>query len=111
MEWPSGYNKWPIIGEPFSLACPLEGNPNAAYHWRKSPSLDGSEESSDINDDDVIFSQDGRSWHVDAYSEHDNGLYECYATNAFGTASFSDVHTFFLTTESKLTSFMFMLSK
>lgn len=99
-KWPMGTSKWPLLGNPFTLECPLAANPPANYSWRKYASLNRNKEI--VLSDQVVFSKNGKVWHISSYSENENGVYECRASNQLGAEVYSDDILFFLQPNRKL---------
>ena len=101
----------PIIGQPFALPCPLEGNPPpSSYLWAwHPPSLDWFDSPPPTTPttghfpSNVWFSDNGRVMVMDSFEEQHNGLYTCHASNYLGEADYFDGVNFFLSTESEFT--------
>lgn len=92
-RWPAGINKYPVLGSPFELHCPLQSNPPANYTWTYH-SLDGRERLSIPND--VILTDRGRRIIFTEYTANYNGIYECHAENELGAEDYSNDGLFFL---------------
>ena len=98
LVWPMGYPIQPIFGERFGLRCPLEANTPPVYWWKKFATLDMAEP---VNlTDELTFTEDGRTWRVNSYTEEYNGMYVCYASNSLGVAEYVNVGLFYLHTDS-----------
>lgn len=89
----------PVIGEPFSLVCPLESNPPVSYSWIKYSNLDRKE--LQAIPDDMVFSDDKHQWRVDWYDIYHNGLYVCHTSNSSGSQSYTHDTLFFLHADCK----------
>ena len=89
----------PVIGEPFTLICPLESSLPATYGWTKYNGLD---RKAALNmSRDMFFSENGRRWSVDWYQTHHNGFYVCHMTNVSRSQSYSHDTLFFLYADCK----------
>lgn len=89
-----------MLGEPFTLTCPLEGSPPAVYWWERYRDIHMREQVSLPSD--LIFGDDGRSWSVQSFEMRHQGMYICSASNSMGVEKYVNTALFYLSTESEL---------
>ena len=100
----SQVNHKPVVGEPYTLRCPLEFNSLlATYTWTKYGSLDRTMTNITSN---VIFSDNYRQWRVNWYEPHHNGLYVCHVSTSKKNQSFYHDTLFFLQANRKCSHHM-----
>ena len=81
------------------MMCPLDGNPSAHYYWERYRYPDCSEAMELPHD--LVFSDNGKKWSVDSYTEEHNGMYVCHAANSVGSAIFNN-QAFFMSAQGML---------
>ena len=89
----------PVFGQPFKLECPLAGSPPTLYYWQKYETIDMSVQTNFTAD--VEFSDDGRTWYVDAITAQHSGMYVCSALNERGEEQYDDTINFSLSVSGK----------
>eukprot|EP00731_Ephydatia_muelleri_P019847 Em0012g672a len=95
LVWSPGYSSVPVVGQPFGLTCPLEGNPPLTYTWERYPTIDRQSPPLPLPPT-LTFGAGGHSWEVDSFSAQENGFYVCKGSNALGSHSYVNVRHFYL---------------
>ena len=100
LVWSPGYSSVPVVGQPFGLTCPLEGNPPLTYTWERYPTIDRQSPPLPLPPT-LTFGEGGHSWEVDSFSAQENGFYVCKGSNALGNHSYVNVRHFYLNADSR----------